>query len=185
MTVSRKSSCQRECAPKHSSQLKKMKMAKPDKSRQRQKLSAAQRTAIGLLLQGKNDRQVAEQVGVSRQTVWDWRMRNPTFATELNRRRQEIWGTQTERLRNLVEKAVDVLETAVDTEQSLSAAVHVLKAVGVYGADLRPVGLIDAVDFDLQLDREDHERLYRAEDEEIARAEARQNRQLRRMLTSM
>ncbi len=46
-------------------------MAKPDK--ERQSLSIEQQNAIDMLVLGKSDREVAEAVGVSRQTVCGWR----------------------------------------------------------------------------------------------------------------
>ena len=160
-------------------------MTKPDKSRPRKALTVAQKNALDLLIQGRNDRQVAEQVGVSRQTVWEWRHRHPGFATELNRRRQEIWGAQLERLRGLAEKAIDVLETTLDEEASLSAAVHVLRAVGAYGTDLRPTGLTDAGEFQRQLDRQEQMRRDRAEENELRRAEKKRERAMRRTFASI
>lgn len=119
-------------------------MAKADKSRQ---LTIEQENAIDLLLQGKSDREVAEAVGVSRQTVTEWRNRNALFAAELNRRRQEVWGGQTERLRQLVAQAVSVLEEDLQQKQDLrlrqAAAVHILRAVGLYGVNLAPRGATD------------------------------------------
>ena len=57
------------------------KATKPDKTRQ---LSLEQMNAIEHLLRGRSDRAVAEAVGVSRQTVWEWRNRDPLFIAELN-----------------------------------------------------------------------------------------------------
>lgn len=57
-------------------------VAKPDKSRQ---LSVQQLNAVELLILGKSDREVAEQVGVTRQTVSGWRLHDPFFQAELNR----------------------------------------------------------------------------------------------------
>jgi hypothetical protein len=155
-------------------------MAKPDKTRQRQQLTVVQKNAVDLLIQGKSDRQVAELVDVSRQTVCEWRQRHSGFIGELNLRRQEVWGAQTERLRGLVETAVDALEAALRDEGSLSAAVHVLKAAGVNGTDLRPLGPIEPTEIERQIDHEAQLAHDRAEDEEIRCAEARQARVLRR-----
>ena len=63
-------------------------MAKPDKTRQ--ELSIEQLNAIDLLATGKSDREVAEVVGVSRQTVCAWRLYDPYFRAELNKRRNEL-----------------------------------------------------------------------------------------------
>ena len=58
-----------------------LKATKPDKTRQ---LSQEQMNSIEHLLQGKSDRAVSEAAGVSRQTVWEWRNRDPLFIAELN-----------------------------------------------------------------------------------------------------
>lgn len=115
-------------------------MAKSDTTRQ---LSLEQENAIDLLIQGKSDREVAEAVNVSRQTVNQWQNHDAVFIAALNARRYEIWGSQTERLRSLISQAVDVLDSDLSSEDlrlRQSAAVHILKAVGLYGADLKPTG---------------------------------------------
>jgi len=60
-----------------------------DKTRQ---LSIKQQNAIDLLIQGKSDRKTAEAIGVSRQTVTNWRNNNPVFIAELNKQRKAVWG---------------------------------------------------------------------------------------------
>ncbi len=119
-------------------------MAESNKTQQ--KLSVAQENAIDLLVAGKSDREVAEAVNVNRSTVNQWRNHDPLFVAELNARRKEIWGSQSERLRNLVAKAVDVLEEDLDSENPKlrqSAAIHILKSVKLYGSDLKPSGYTD------------------------------------------
>ena len=46
--------------------------------------------AIELVALGRTDAEVAEQVGVTRITVTDWRFYDPDFAAALNRRRAEL-----------------------------------------------------------------------------------------------
>lgn len=114
-------------------------MAKSDKTRQ---LRVAQQNAIELLLAGKTDQEVAVAVGVTRQTVTLWRNKDELFRAALDARRREIWGTHVERLRRLVTRALQILEDDLgqDEDRRLrqSAAVHVLKCVGLYGANLEP-----------------------------------------------
>src|SRR5512136_2795024 len=86
---------------------------KPDKIRQ---LSIEQQNAIDLLLQGKSDRATAEAVDVSRQTVWDWRNHDPLFIAELNRQRIELWSEARQRLKSLANRALDVVETQLDSD---------------------------------------------------------------------
>src|SRR5215510_11125116 len=71
-----------------------MAQAKPDKSRQasaNKPLGIEMLNAIDLLVLGYSDAQVAEQVGVTRQTICQWRHDSPQFLSELNRRRQGVW----------------------------------------------------------------------------------------------
>ncbi len=131
-------------------------MAKPDKTGQ---LTVQQQNAIDLLIQGQSDREVAEAVGVARQTVTTWRNSNADFVAELNRRRQEVWGGQVEQLRQLVAKAVQVLaEDLEDDDKALRqrAAIHILRAVGLYGANLCPTGSTDSEAVKLEWAREQY-----------------------------
>jgi len=131
-------------------------MTKPGKTGQ---LTVQQENAIDLLVQGQSDREVAEAVGVARQTVTTWRNSNANFVAELNRRRQEVWGSQAEQLRQLVAKAVQVLaEDLEDDDKALRqrAAVHILRAVGLYGADLTPTGATDSEAVRLEWARKEH-----------------------------
>jgi len=121
-------------------------MTKPDKTCH---LSIEQQNAIDLLIQGKSDRETAELVGVTRQTVTGWRNEHALFAAELNQLRQEVWGSQVERLRGLVCKAVDTIEENLNSEDDSArqrSAEYVLKSVGLYGADLKPKGATTAED---------------------------------------
>ena len=112
-------------------------MAKQDKSEQ--KLSVEQLNAIDLLVTGKTDQEVADLVGVSRSTVTGWRLYNPTFAAELNKRRKEVWGAAGDRLRTLLLKAFDAVESALDAGD-VKAALEFLKVAGVNNIKLDNIG---------------------------------------------
>jgi hypothetical protein len=118
-------------------------MAQSDKTRQ---LSIEQENAIDFLVAGKSEKEVAFAVNVNRSTLNKWRHHDAVFVAALNARRQEIWGSQSERLLNLVSKAVDVLEeglNAFDEKVRLNAAIHLLKAVKLYGTSQYPQGSTD------------------------------------------
>jgi hypothetical protein len=106
---------------------------KPDKIRQ---LSQEQMNAVEHLLQGKSDRLAADAVGVSRQTVWDWRNNDPLFIAELNRQRVELWREARERLKSLANRALDVVEQQLnsgDSKAALAAAKYVLQGTQLLG----------------------------------------------------
>ena len=111
-------------------------------------LTVQQEKAIRLLLTGLTDQAVADQLGLARQTVCNWRHNEAAFAARFNAERQALWSTHREKLRSLVAQAVDVLaeDMAAKLEPKLrqSAAIHVLKAVGLYGQDMKPSGAIDS-----------------------------------------
>ena len=116
-----------------------MHQAKPDKTLHRYKpLTPEMENAIDLLMTGKPDREVAAAVGVSRQTIAQWRQ-HPVFMAELNQRRHTLWADAHARLRALISGAVDVIEEAV-REGDLKAAIEVLKAVKLYGEVGAPTG---------------------------------------------
>ncbi len=97
----------------------------------RQALSVSQENAVDLLATGANDRETAESVGVSRQTVNGWRG-HPVFAAVLNARRAEIWGGSGDRLRALLPKALDCIEGAITGDApDWKAAVKVLEIAGL------------------------------------------------------
>jgi hypothetical protein len=95
-------------------------------------LSPAQETALTLYLAGQSDTDVAQAVGVTRQTCWEWRRQHPVFMAELERRRAEVWRQPQERLRSHLSKAVENLGQAVESGD-LKVSIELLKAVGMYG----------------------------------------------------
>jgi len=113
---------------------------KPDKIRQ---LSIEQENAIEHLLQGQSDKAAAEAVGVSRQTVWEWRNHDVLFIAELNRQRFEMWQEARERLKSLANRALDVVELQLDSDDpkaALAAAKYVLQGTRLLGETELHVG---------------------------------------------
>src|SRR5262245_4160830 len=89
-----------------------------------------QLSAIDLLVSGKNDKETAELLGLSRTAVTKWRLYDPVFQAALNQRRAEVWGAGIDRLRSLIPKALAALAEEVESKESpnrLKAAVEVLK----------------------------------------------------------
>lgn len=95
-----------------------------------QGLTIEQLNAIDLLVTGKSDQEVADKVGVNRVTVTSWRLYDPYFQAELNRRRKEIWGASVDRMRALLPKAFDVLEQAINNGD-VKAALELIKMAGL------------------------------------------------------
>ena len=98
-------------------------------------MSPEQENAINLLLLGKSDREVAEAVSVTHETVWRWRYEHALFLAELNRR-QALWAEAHERLWTLVHAAVSVIKEAVK-DGDAKVAVELLKIVKLHG-EVRP-----------------------------------------------
>lgn len=79
-------------------------------------LTPRQLHAADLLVSGKNDRETAEAVGVTRVTVTRWRLYHLGFRAAVSRRRKETFGVASDRLRGLLHRAIDVLETQLASE---------------------------------------------------------------------
>lgn len=102
-------------------------------------MSLEQENAIDLLVLGQADQDVADAVGVTRQTVCGWRNHHAGFQAALNARRLDIWGGACDRMRALLPKALAALEAAVAGENpDWRAAAKVIELAGLdrqgYGA---------------------------------------------------
>ena len=91
-----------------------------------------QESAVDLLSVGRSITEVAKEVGVSRQTISQWRNGHAGFQAAFNQRRRELWEAVSERLRTLVPAALDVV-TAALAKGDLRTALGVLKAAGPSG----------------------------------------------------
>ena len=114
----------------------------PVESAQDWTLTEEQATAVDLLATGRTIGETAEALEMPVQTVHEWCRSHPGVQAELNTRRQELWTGTTDRLRALLPKALEVLAEELKGENRLHAAVHVLKACRLYGAEL-PLGPTD------------------------------------------
>jgi len=100
------------------------------------KLTATQEQALLLLASGETVTATGEAVGVSRQTVSEWANRDPEFIAALNSVRQETLDAGADKLRGMVEKALDAVAEGFDSEE-LSAkeraalGMELLKNVGL------------------------------------------------------
>jgi DNA-binding CsgD family transcriptional regulator len=99
------------------------------------RLTPEQLNAIDLLIFGKTDKEVAETLGIGRNTISKW-YKNAFFIAELNSRREALWVDSKARLKSLVSEAVNVLTNGLhssDEKIAITSAVHILKTVGLYG----------------------------------------------------
>ncbi len=97
-------------------------------------LTPQQETAADLLAFGATVTDAAATVKVSRQTVSEWLNHHAGFQAVLNARRRELFAENQERLRSLIPKALETLEGSLGDERlAMAAAVHLLKAAGLYG----------------------------------------------------
>lgn len=89
-------------------------------------LKPQQELALGALLAGENVTDAADAAGVDRTTLHRWLREDMTFCAELNRYRAALRRMTMGRLLQLVPKAVDVLDRALD-EADTRTAVQVLR----------------------------------------------------------
>ena len=94
----------------------------------------AKESAALLVGEGMSAAQTAELVEVDEATVKRWKV-EPSFAQQAGRRRDELWPDASEKLREHVGRAVDVLgEDLYSDDKRLrqAAAIQVLRSVGLY-----------------------------------------------------
>jgi len=152
---------------------------------ERWSLTPQQETAVDLIAGGKTLTDTAKAINVTRQTVSEWVNRHPGFQAALNSRREELWRGMQDTLQGLLPKALEVLKAELEGEAPLQAAVHVLKACGLYGV-CPPWGETDPEKIAEQRAAEQQRRTEEAEhaQEEAERAKRRraQNLMLERLL---
>jgi hypothetical protein len=95
-------------------------------------LTPEQDMAIELLLQGQTDQAVADAIGRDRTTLWKWRTRVPSFMATLEARRQEVFGTAANRLRSLLDKAIDNIAKDIE-DGDVRSSFELVKATGLHG----------------------------------------------------
>lgn len=97
-------------------------------------LSDKQHAAIRLLIAGTTQVTVAEQVGVTPETLSRWLNSDSLFIATLNYNRQAAYTSVIERMRSLAHAAVDALENSLDSENEmvrLKAAQAILKMINL------------------------------------------------------
>jgi transposase len=104
---------------------------KADRTLHLKPLSIEQRNAIDLLIVGKSDQEVADLVGVSRQTIHAWRTSHLRFRSELEQARGDLWRHAAERLRGMMAKALENIAQAIE-DGDTRASFELLKAVGLH-----------------------------------------------------
>ncbi len=115
----------------------------------RKELTPQQLAAVDMLVDGQTDSQTAREIGVNRATVARWRHVHPTFIAELNRRRDGVLQSASDRLRQLTLRAIDILEQRLTSpdqpELQIRAAVGLLRLAGV-GHKARTIGCMSVDD---------------------------------------
>lgn len=114
-------------------------------------LTEKQQIAIKEILQGKTDGEVATIIGVTRQTVNQWRNENPFFQAALNKRQKEAWEEFMQVYRDLLTSSVQTIKTAI-VDGDVKTAKWFVELVGLdmvirRNIDIEaPVGLTDPDD---------------------------------------
>jgi len=108
-------------------------------------LSCQQLAAVDLLAVGRAIMETAETLGLARQTVSEWKNNHSGFIAALNICRHELWEAANDKVRSLLPKALQVIESELDNgKDPLAAAVHSLKASGLYSGTPLPPGPLTA-----------------------------------------
>jgi hypothetical protein len=126
---------------------------KPD--RIRHTLSIEQLNAIDLLVTGQSDREVAAAVGVTRQTVCGWRLYDPYFQAELNRRRDAIWGAAGAKFQNLLVRAIDRIDQELEGEHGWRVALEIIKLGRPRAGEVGPTDPLEIIDAEARRRRRD------------------------------
>ena len=119
--------------PRIDSKIKQEQHEKDQKAEENTKqLKSKQTSAIDLLASGKSVSEVAAEVGVTRQTIYNWQAKDEEFQDEFGQKLAELKQAQSQRTAEIVEKAFAAIESLLDSEDEkvrLKAATEVLKGL--------------------------------------------------------
>ena len=125
-------------------------------------LTPQQLAAVDLLAAGRTVTQAADALEIARQTVSQWLNQHCGFQAALNERRQELWDTASDKLRNLLPTALEVLESELaNGKDKVNAAALILKSAGLSSLS-RPSGPVTAKEVKLDRDFQQHQKLWQA-----------------------
>jgi hypothetical protein len=84
-------------------------------------LSPEQQRAVHLVISGKTDNEIAEELGVCRATVNTWRNRCAPFVAAVNQERLSIWQASKSKITRLAGKALNLIERSLDDGEIATA----------------------------------------------------------------
>lgn len=99
-----------------------------------QEINDREERALALILQGKKDSDVADELGVSQMTIWRWKKYDIEFIKALDEKRSQLREQAEDDLLELTESAVQAIRDALkdsDTKTRLQAARMVLKMLEI------------------------------------------------------
>lgn len=116
------------------------------------KLTSAQTKAMPLLVSGLQQKEVADQVGITPQTISTW-MKDPEFVASLNQERSEVLDSARDMLRGMAQEAIKELRSIILNSESdeirrkaIKAIIDVLGMIGIknpsmgfYGWGIGPI----------------------------------------------
>ena len=120
-------------------------------------LAGAQQTAFGALRAGQSFAQAAEAAGVNRTTIYRWVQGDPRFQAAYNAWKQEMSESANSRLLKLAERAVDVVEKALEKGDA-RVAVQMLKHMAVMRKP--QAGSTDVETLEFQMEHQERKRRF-------------------------
>jgi DNA-binding XRE family transcriptional regulator len=93
-------------------------------------LQRKQKMAVELIANGKTDMEVAKEIGVTRQTVNEWKNHDVEFQLELQVRRREVVSGLRDKMNEMVMTSMEIIKKSLVSKNpkvQLSVALQVLK----------------------------------------------------------
>jgi len=134
-------------------------------------LPAQQQKALELLVMGRSVAETAREVGVGRTTMFRWLKSDAHFQAAYNRWQHEVQSSCHSRLLALTDKAVDVIDMSLTTNDA-RMAMQLLKGMGMIKE--KPAGATESMEVLGQqiVDRQRRSNAMKREAAEVAREEA-------------
>lgn len=117
-------------------------------------MKTKQHQAITLILLGKSDRDICQQLEINPKTLWKWKTKNKIFMQEIEAQKEELLRQNQSSIDLIVRKSIEVILKSLDSNET-KTAIEMLKIFKPMQQQQKNSVDIDLSKIDIGIDQEE------------------------------
>ena len=117
-------------------------------------MKTKQHQAITLILLGKSDRDICQQIEINPKTLWKWKTKNKIFMQEIEAQKEELLRQNQSSIDLIVRKSIEVILKSLDSNET-KTAIEMLKIFKPMQQQQKNSVDIDLSKIDIGIDQEE------------------------------